>query len=100
MALRVAVWQVFSAAASLIFLAPPVDAQTVAAVAPGQLPSVTVDSPEPVPRKRIRPVPRLARSARSTSVVQSSQPVAPPAANGATTGTASGPGNLQPTAAS
>jgi hypothetical protein len=101
MALRVAAWRIFSTAASLFVSVPQAEAQTVAAVAPGQLPTVTVESPGTTPRKRIKPPPRLEHSARNTAAVQSSQPAASPATNGVTSASAtSGPANLQPTAAS
>ncbi|WP_079586175.1 MULTISPECIES: TonB-dependent receptor domain-containing protein [Bradyrhizobium] len=78
----------------------PAGAQTVAAVTPGQLPAVTVTSPDNPPPKRTKPTPRPARSARSTTAVQPIPPAAP-SASGVTSGSAtSGPGNLQPTAAS
>ncbi|SDI78241.1 Outer membrane receptor proteins, mostly Fe transport [Bradyrhizobium ottawaense] len=67
---------------------------------PGQLPAVTVTSPDNPPPKRTKPTPRPARSARSTTAVQPIPPAAP-SASGVTSGSAtSGPGNLQPTAAS
>ncbi|MEP6838348.1 MAG: TonB-dependent receptor plug domain-containing protein, partial [Bradyrhizobium sp.] len=81
-------------------MASSAEAQTVAAGTPGQLPPVTVTSPEKSPPKRIKPTARPARSARGTAAVQPSPPAAP-FANGATGGSAtSGPGNLQPAAAS
>src|SRR6266850_3648225 len=99
MALRKAVWRIFSAAASLIVMTPSADAEIVAAGTPGQLPAVTVNPPEPKPRNRTRP-PRRERSARNISAVQPSVPVPPPA-SGVTSGSATaGPAYLQPTAAS
>lgn len=73
----------------------------MAAVTSGQLPPVTVTSPETTPRKRIRQSqpPRRERSARNPAVVPSNQPVT--ATSGVTSGSASsGPPDLQPTAAS
>ena len=98
-ALRVVAWRIFSAAASLLALAPPADAQIVAAVAPGQLPPVTVTSPETARQQRIKPPRRQAGSARNAAIVQAN-PAVTPAANGVTSGSASGPANLQPAAAS
>jgi hypothetical protein len=90
----------FSAAASLFLLPPPADAQSAAAVASGQLPAITVTSPEATRQKRIKPQPHRTRSARSASTVHPNLPIAP-AASGITSGSAtSGPSNLQPTAAS
>ncbi|SED20791.1 Outer membrane receptor proteins, mostly Fe transport [Bradyrhizobium lablabi] len=61
---------------------------------------MTVTSPDNPPPKRTKPTPRPARSARSTTAVQPIPPAAP-SASGVTSGSAtSGPGNLQPTAAS
>jgi outer membrane receptor protein involved in Fe transport len=100
MALRKAVWRIFSAAASLIVLAPSADAQGVAAVVPGQLPAVTVDPPEARPRNRTRP-PRRERSARNPSTVQPSAPIQPHVSSGVTSGSATaGPAYMQPSAAS
>ena len=99
MALRSAAWGIFSAA-SMLVLAPPADAQSVAPVAPDRLPPVTVDSPEAKPRNRIKP-PRRERSPRNPSAVQPNAPVPPPISSGVTSGSAtSGPTYLQPTAAS
>jgi hypothetical protein len=96
--LRVVVWQIFSAATLLGLLVPSANAQTVAAV--GQLPPVTVMPPDAAPPKRTKPSPRRARGARSAPAVQTTQPAAP-VASGVTSGSAtSGPGNLQPAAAS
>jgi hypothetical protein len=100
-ALRKFVWRIFSAAASLVLLAPSVRAQSVAAVPAGQLPPVTVTSPEATPKKRTRPAQpgRQERSTRRAAAVAPNQPVA--AANGVTSGTSSSEAaNLQPTAAS
>ena len=97
MALRKAVWRIFSAAASLIFLAPSADAQSVAA---GQLPAVTVNPPEARPRNRSKP-PRREQIVRNPSAVQPSAPVPPQVSSGVTSGSATaGPAYLQPTAAS
>jgi hypothetical protein len=99
-ALRAVIWRIFPAAALLVPVAPPVNAQTVAAV--GQLPPVTVTQPDAAPPKRIKPSPRRARAARSAPAVQTNQPAAlSSVASGMTSGSAtSGPANLQPTAAS
>jgi outer membrane receptor protein involved in Fe transport len=73
----------------------------MAAVTSGQLPPVTVTSPETTPPKRIRqPLPpRRERGTRNLAAVQPSQPAS--AASGVTSGSAaSGPSDLQPTAAS
>jgi hypothetical protein len=89
------------AAASLGIFASPADAQSMAAVTSGQLPPVTVTSPEMTPQKRIRQPspPRRARGTRHPAAVQPSQPAS--AASGVTSGSAtSGPSDLQPTAAS
>jgi TonB dependent receptor/TonB-dependent Receptor Plug Domain len=100
MALRVVIGRIFSAAASLFVVASPADAQTVAAVTSGQLPAVTVTSPDIKPPAQVKPKPRPARGARPVPAAQPS-PAATPAATGVTSGSAtSGPGNLQPTAAS
>lgn len=97
--MRVVVLRIFSAA-SLFAVASPADAQTVAAATPGQLPPVTVTSPDIKPPKRIKPTPRPARSARTAHAVQPAS-AATPAANGVTSGAATvGPGILQPAAAS
>jgi outer membrane receptor protein involved in Fe transport len=69
--------------------------------AAGRLPPVTVTSPEARQQKRISQVrqPHRERTAGNATVVQPSQPVA--AANGVISGSAaSGPPDLQPTAAS
>ncbi len=98
--MRRAAWGIFSAAVSLFVVTPSADAQSVAADAPGQLPAVTVNSPEATPRTRVKP-PRSQRRARNTSAVQPAGSVPPPADNGVTSGAAtSRQGNLQPTAAS
>jgi hypothetical protein len=100
MALRKAVWRIFSAAASLIVMAPPADAQSDAAATPGQLPAVTVNPPEARPRNRPKP-PRRLQTARNPSAVQPSVPVPPQVSGGVTSGSASaGPAYMQPTAAS
>ena len=100
MALRSAAWGMFSAAASMLVLVPPADAQSVAPVARDRLPPVTVESPEPKPRNRTKP-PRRERSARNISAVQPNTPVPPPVSSGVASGSAtSGPPDLQPTAAS
>jgi outer membrane receptor protein involved in Fe transport len=98
--LRDVALRLFSTAASVFVVASPADAQTVAAVTPGQLPPVTVTSPEIKPPKRIKPTLRPARSAR-TAPAASPSPTAAPGTTGVTSGSATaGPGNLQPAAAS
>ena len=97
--MRVVVWRIFSAAASLSVVAFPAGAQTIAAVAPGQLPPVTVISPEILPPKPVSPL-RRQQGGRTASTVQPSRPAAP-AANGVTSRSAvSVPDNLGPAAAS
>ena len=96
--MRAVIWRIFPVAALLGPLAPPVNAQTVAAV--GQLPSVIVVPPEAAPPKRIRPSPRRAQGARNTSAVQTTQPVAPVATGATPDSATSGPASRQPTAAS
>jgi hypothetical protein len=100
MALRAVFWRIFPAAALLVPLAPPVKAQVAAATS--QLPPVTVMQPEATPPKRTKPSPRPTQSSRSTPAVRTAKPVVlPPVASGVTSGSAtSGPGNLQPAAAS
>lgn len=98
--MRVVVLRILSAAASLFVVASPADAQTVAAVTPGQLPPVTVTSPDSAGLKPIKPAPRPGRSARTAPAAQA-VPATTPATSGVTSGSAtSGPGNLQPAAAS
>jgi len=98
--LRKAVWRAFSAAASLVVFAPPANAESVPAAEPGRLPPVTVTAPETIPPKRKRQASRRERAVRNTPTVQPSQ-FSAPAAIGVTPDSAvSGPGNLQPTAAS
>jgi hypothetical protein len=82
-------------------MAPAADAQNVAAPASGELPAVTVYSPEARPRSRPKP-PRRDRTARNPSAVRPSVPVPPPPiSSGVTSGSATaGPAYLQPTAAS
>jgi outer membrane receptor protein involved in Fe transport len=100
MALRKVVWRIFSAAASLIVMTPSADAQSVAAVTPGQLPAVTVNPPEARPRNRAKPS-RREQTARNPSAVQPSAPVPPQVSDGVTSASASaGPAYLQPAAAS
>jgi outer membrane receptor protein involved in Fe transport len=100
MALRKADWRIFSAALSLMVIAPTADAQSVAAVMPGQLPAVTVSPPETRPRNRTKPL-RRERSARNPSAVQPNAPVPPQVGSGVTSGSATaGPAYLQPAAAS
>ena len=100
MALRKAYLRIFCAAASLMVIAPTADAQSIAAVMPGQLPAVTVSPPETRPRNRTKP-PRRERSARNPSAVQPNAPVPPQVGSGVTSGSATaGPAFLQPVAAS
>jgi outer membrane receptor protein involved in Fe transport len=100
MALRKAVWRIISATASLIVMAPAADAESGAAVTPGQLPAVTVSPPEAKPRNRTKP-PRRERSARNPTAVQPSVPVPPQVSVGANSESATaGPAYMQPTAAS
>jgi outer membrane receptor protein involved in Fe transport len=100
MALRKVVWRIFSASASLIVMTPSADAQSVAAVTPGQLPAVTVSPPEARPRNRTRP-PRRERTTRNPSAVQPSAPVPPQVSDRVTSASVTaGPAYLQPTAAS
>jgi hypothetical protein len=92
------VWRIIPAVASVVVLTPTAQAQGVAAGTAGQLPPVTVTSPERAPQKRIKQPqqPRLARTGRSAAAVQPAS-----AANGVTFGSvASQAANLQPTAAS
>ncbi len=99
-ALRVVALRIFSATASLFVAASPAAAQAVAAAMPGQLPPVTVTSPDIKPQKRIKPSPRPARSVQTAPAIAPS-PAAASAASGVTSGSAvSGQGNLQLTAAS
>ena len=80
-------------------MACPAGAQTIAAVATGQLPPVTVISPEILPPKPVSPL-RHQHGGRTASTVQPSRPTAP-AANGVTSGsTVYAPDNLGPAAAS
>jgi hypothetical protein len=100
MALRKAVWRIFSATASLMVMAPSANAQSVADVTPGELPAVTVNAPEARPRNRTKPA-RRERSARNPSAVQPSAPVPAQVSSGVTSGSATaGPAYMQPTAAS
>lgn len=97
--LRRTIWRIFPAAASIAAFAPAAEAQTGAA--PGQLPPVTVTSPERAPPKHARPSPRPRRvaSGRKPAAPQPSQP--PAAAGGVTAGSASShAADLQPSAAS
>ena len=105
MSVRRAVWRTSFAAASLIVFGSPANAQNIPAAEPGRLPPVTVTAPETIPPKRTRQAPRRERATRNiptrnTPTVQPSQ-FSAPAAIGVTPDSAvSGPGNLQPTAAS
>jgi len=99
--LRKIVWRIFPATASLVLLAPSLQAQSVTAVTTGQLPPVTVTSPETTPKKRMKQVQsaRRERAGRNAGAVRPSAPV--PAATGVTAGSfSSEAANLQPTAAS
>ncbi|KRQ96647.1 TonB-dependent receptor [Bradyrhizobium valentinum] len=81
-------------------MAPPADAQSVAAAKPGELPAVTVDSPGARPNKRTKPQ-RREQTARNPSAVQPSAPVPPQVSGGVTSVSATaGPAYLQPAAAS
>jgi len=95
--LRVVSWRIFSAAALLVPLAPPVNAQTVAAI--GQLPPVTVLQPESAPPKQIKLLPRRERGTRSAPVAQTNQPVQAGAGGVALGAPSDGATALQPTAA-
>jgi hypothetical protein len=105
MSVRRAVWRTSFAAASLIVFGSPANAQSIPAAETGRLPPVTVTAPETIPPKRTRQAPRRERATRNiptrnTPTVQPSQ-FSAPAAIGVTPDSAvSGPGNLQPTAAS
>ncbi|MDB5578112.1 MAG: TonB-dependent receptor, partial [Bradyrhizobium sp.] len=101
-ALRKISWHLFLAGASSILLAHPADAQTARAEsAAGQLPPVTVTSPEATWQRRVRPQQsRRERSVRNPAAVR---PPSPPlaATTGVTSGSAtSGKPGLQPTAVS
>ncbi|MBR1156968.1 TonB-dependent receptor domain-containing protein [Bradyrhizobium sp. JYMT SZCCT0428] len=86
------------AVVSLLILTEAAEAQSLAALPPGQLPPVTVTAPETRSQKRVRQPPRE-RDARNGSTVQNSQPAPPPAS--VTSGSATlGSADLQPTAAS
>ena len=77
----------------------PASAQTIAAVAAGQLPPVTVISPEILSPKPVSPL-RRQQGKRTASTVQPSRPVTP-AANGVAVGSiVSAPDDLRPAAAS
>jgi hypothetical protein len=100
MAMRGVLLQVFSAAASAVCALPAL-AQERAAPQPGQLPPVTITSPDVKPPKRVAP-PKVSqnRGARSRTGVRSPQP-ATANTSGVTPGAASdGVAALQPTAAS
>ena len=98
--MRKTAWGAFSAAASLLVVAPPADAQSAAAAGSDQLPAVIVNPPETRSRNRSKP-PRRERNARNPSAVQPSAPIPPQVSSGVTSGSASaGPAYLQPTAAS
>ncbi|MHC2434312.1 TonB-dependent receptor [Bradyrhizobium sp. USDA 4451] len=98
--MRRTAWRIFPAAASIAAFAPVAEAQTLAA-APGQLPPVTVTSPDQAPPKRAKPSQRprhVAASGRKPAAAQPSQ--ANSASNGITGGSATVSSSLQPTAAS
>jgi outer membrane receptor protein involved in Fe transport len=98
--LRETAWGAFAAAASLLVMVSPADAQNAVEAGPRQLPAVTVNPPEATPRNRTKP-PRRQQSARNPSAVQPSAPVPPQVSSGVTSGSATaGPGYMQPSAAS
>jgi hypothetical protein len=66
------------AVVSLLILTEAAEAQSLAALPPGQLPPVTVTAPETRSQKRVRQPPRE-RDARNGPTVQNSQPAPPPA---------------------
>ncbi|KRR13892.1 TonB-dependent receptor [Bradyrhizobium jicamae] len=81
-------------------MASPADAQSTAAARSGQLPAVTVDSPDARPRNRTRP-PRRESRGRNPSAIQPSAPTPSTFNSGVTSGSATaGPAYMQPTAAS
>jgi hypothetical protein len=90
------------AGASLVVCAPPANAQTARPESgAGQLPPVTVTSPETTRQRRIRQSqpPRREQSARNPAVVQPGPPLAD--TSGVTSGSAtSGPPDIKPSAAS
>ncbi len=99
--MRRTVWRIFPAAASIAAFAPAAEAQTVAA-APGQLPPVTVTSPDQAAPKRAKPSQRqhpVAAHGRRPVAPQPNQSAS--AVSGVTGGSATVPAsNLQPAAAS
>ncbi|WP_376708431.1 TonB-dependent receptor [Bradyrhizobium australafricanum] len=99
--MRRTAWRIFPAAASIAAFAPAAEAQTVATV-PGQLPPVTVTSPDQAPPRHARPSRRprhVAGGSRKPAALQPSQPTA--ASDGITGGSATvSASDLQPTAAS
>ncbi|SED58466.1 TonB-dependent receptor [Bradyrhizobium erythrophlei] len=99
--MRRTVWRIFPAAVSIAAFAPVAEAQTLPP-APGQLPPVTVTSPDRTPRRRARPSQRphhVAARGRKPAASQSRQPVPATSAITGRSATASA-SNLQPTAAS
>src|SRR5262245_61222018 len=75
MVVRRVLLRIFSATASSAVLVLPAAAQERAATERGQLPPVTITSPDATPPKRIaRPKPSQNRGARSRTVVRSDQP--------------------------
>ncbi|MGY3584607.1 outer membrane receptor protein involved in Fe transport [Bradyrhizobium sp. USDA 4341] len=99
--MRRTVWRIFPAAVSIAAFAPVAEAQTLPPV-PGQLPPVTVTSPDRAPPKRARPSQRphhVAARGRKPAASQSRQPVPATSAITGRSATASA-SNLQPTAAS
>ncbi|WP_414645515.1 TonB-dependent receptor [Bradyrhizobium sp. 6(2017)] len=97
--MRRTVWRIFPAAASIAAFAPAAEAQTVDA--PGQLPPVTVTSPDQAKPKHAKPSQRphhVAAGGRVPAAPQPSQSTS--ATNGITGGSATVSSSLQPTAAS
>ncbi|WP_420869869.1 TonB-dependent receptor domain-containing protein [Bradyrhizobium septentrionale] len=97
--MRRTVWRIFPAAASIAAFVPAAEAQTVDA--PGQLPPVTVTSPDQAKPKRARPIQRphhVAAGGRKPAAPQPSQSTS--TTNGITGGSATVSSSLQPTAAS
>ncbi|WP_394329881.1 TonB-dependent receptor domain-containing protein [Bradyrhizobium mercantei] len=98
--MRRSAWRIFPAAASIAAFVPVAEAQTVAAT-PGQLPPVTVTSPDQAPPKRAKPSRphHVTGGGRKPAAPQPSQ--ASSASNGITSGSATvAASNLQPTGAS
>jgi len=100
MTVRGALLRIFSAAASSAACVVPAAAQELAAAGSGQLPPVTIISPEAKPPKQsARPKPSRARGARTPTAPRADQPAA--GGTGVSPGDSSDKaGALQPTAAS